>query len=114
MTLPAGFPAEDAAFDGIQFWELYPDGRAYAAVPTDLDRTSIGQTVIGRFTKPVEVTLLGLCGLDEAGDFDGAGGIEGTLDWHRGTETALCTHVETKRIPALDVAEVTLTVVLEA
>jgi hypothetical protein len=111
MPLPAGFPAEDASFAGIAFWELFPDGRG-AAVGSDQERVTVGQTVITRYKKAGEIQVLGLCGLDEASDFDSYDSGSDVLGWHRGNESVLLVHVETKRIPQHSVAEVTLTVIL--
>jgi hypothetical protein len=112
MPLPAGYPPAAASFAGIDFWELFPDGKAYASFPNDLAHVVIGQTVVTRYTTPRQLTILGLCGLDEADDFDSYSGGSDVLVWHHGSDSALPVSIETKRIPQLGVAEVALTVII--
>ena len=111
MGLPAGYPTADASFDSVDFWELQPDGR-YADYSADEERTIIGQTVVTRYTKPREVTIQGLASIADAESLDSRSGVTASLVWHRGTTSATLTRVSTKQIPALGVAEVTLTVIV--
>jgi hypothetical protein len=108
MPLPASVPSEDASFGSIDFLELHPDGR-YASVERDEERTTIGQTVVLRYTKPIEVQVQALCGLDEADDFEAAIGDSATLAWHRGSESATLLRCSIVRIQAYAIAEATLT-----
>jgi len=109
MGLPAGFPPTDASLGSLTFWELFPDGRS-AGVSTDGERTIIGQTIVRRFRKPREATVNGLCAIADADDFDDTEGTTATLTWHRGSDSVYVAKVETRRIPRLAVAEITLTV----
>jgi hypothetical protein len=112
MPLPQPlFPVEDGSFAAIPFWELSPDGR-YAAYAPEHERTIIGQTVITRYTRPVEATIQVLCGLDEADDLEAAVGTSGTLNWHRSNATALLVRAEVKRVSRIAVAEASLTFII--
>lgn len=112
MGLPAGFPSTDASLDSVAFWELNSDEHAYAPYGTEGERTIIGQTVVRRYRKPREVTIQGLAGTSDASSLEGKEGSNVSLVWHRGTQTVHVARVETKRIPSLGVAEVTLSVIL--
>jgi len=105
---------ENASFGSIAFFEVAPDGR-FAPVPTEGESTLIGQTTIRRYRKPHDVTVQGVCGLDEADDLDDAEGDTATLSWHRGsTGSVKLMRAETKHITHLGIAEVTLVVRINA
>lgn len=112
MPLPTGFPAATATLDSVGFWELNSDEKAYAAYPTEGETTTVGQTVIRRYRKPRTVTVQGLAGTTDASSLEGKEGGSYSLVWHRGTQTVYVDKVETKRIPHLAVAEITLTVII--
>lgn len=111
MGLPAGYPAADASFDGVEFWELSPGGR-YVEVPLEEEHVIVGTTVITRYGKLRQVTVPGLASIADAETLDGKRGVSGDLVWHRGTDTAVVIAVAAKHIPELGVAEVSLTVLI--
>lgn len=112
MGLPTRFPTADASLDSVAFWELNAGGNAYASYPTEGETITVGQTVIRRYRKPRTVTIEGLAGTSDATSLEGKEGSSVSLVWHRGTQTVYVDKVETRRIPSLSVAEVTLTVIL--
>ena len=112
MGLPAGFPATNATLDSVAFWELNNDGKAYAPYPTEGETTMVGQTVVRRYRTPRTVTVLGLAGTTDASSLEGKEGSSVSLVWHRGTTSVYVNKVETKRIPFLAVAEVTIEVII--
>ncbi len=111
MGLPTGFPATDATFNSVAFLELHPDMR-YGSYPLEEERTIVGQTVIDRFTKPVEVTVLGLAGTSDAASLEALQGSSHSLVWHRGTNTARLVRCETKTVRGIAVVELSMTFII--
>jgi hypothetical protein len=111
MGLPTGFPATDATFNSVAFLELHPDMR-YGPYPQDEERTIVGQTVITKFTKPVEVTVEGLAGTTDAASLEALQGSSHTLTWHRGSNTARLVRCETKKVRGLAVVELSMTFII--
>jgi hypothetical protein len=111
MGLPSGYPATDATFNSVAFLELHPDFR-YEPYAQEEETTIVGQTVITRYTKPKEVTVLGLAGTSDAASIEGFQGTSHSLVWHRGTNTALLKRCETKKVRGPAVVELTMTFIL--
>ena len=84
MPYATKYPAENASWAGLPFWEQVPRSKHTA----DSERVIVGQTVIGRYPRPTSVQIEAICGASEEGDLRDGVGYADTLVWSGGSDTA--------------------------
>lgn len=107
MPYSTRYPAENASFNSVVFWEASKVARAAEA-----ERVIVGQTVIGRYTRPGELTIRGFCGSTEVGSLRSAVNSSHTLVYSGGSVSAYLTSVQSEYDDAFAVYAITLAFIL--
>ena len=108
MPYATTYPAENASFNSVVFFENIPSSRR----PTEAESITVGRTLIGRYTRLDEITLTGFCGSSERGSLRSAVNSSHTLVWSGGSDTAYLKRFEAQYHPEFSVYEISLTFVL--